>query len=189
MKKNITKQKAFISIFTIFFSAIIVSVLSSLYVLLVKQIEIMNLDSSSYQSLFVADSAFECALYKEQDAFNKIEDGGTSIFVDFTAGQNCLTSGDLTPASVGPTNTSQNPVKVTGTSDPNSIRSKGIFNLQMEVNGNEYCAILTTDKETGITGNFSSAPDPDTISISARSTSCSEPDTTKAIERLIEIYY
>jgi hypothetical protein len=171
------QKKAFISIFTIFFSAIVISVLSSLYVLLVKQIEIMNLDSSSYQSLFVADSAFECAMFKEQKTFANPDDN-KSIFIDHQPSETCYdVTDDLNQVS-----------QDTVTQSP-SVRSKGVFNMKMNVNGSDYCAVLTTDKETGITAYFTSAPDPDTISISARSTSCSEPDTTKAIERLIEFYY
>lgn len=69
MRKIIEKKnKGFISIFAIFFSAIVISILTSLYILLVKQIEIMNLNAPSFQALYVADSAFECALFKEQSS-------------------------------------------------------------------------------------------------------------------------
>lgn len=92
---NLTKlrhKKAFVSIFAIFFSAIVVSVLTAMYVLLVKQIEIINLDYASFQSLYTADSVFECIIYKESTAT-----GTTSIFYPANQGNLgfCGSSGDL----------------------------------------------------------------------------------------------
>jgi uncharacterized membrane protein len=63
-----TKKPAFISIFAIFFAAIISSVLIALFVLLIKQIQILSLDSSSFQAYYTADSAMECAMSKEKAA-------------------------------------------------------------------------------------------------------------------------
>jgi hypothetical protein len=61
-----SKHKAFISIFAIFFSAIIVSVLIAVFMLLIRQIQLLTIDSSSFQAYYIADSATECAVAKEK---------------------------------------------------------------------------------------------------------------------------
>lgn len=176
MRKIIEKKnKGFISIFAIFFSAIVISILTSLYILLVKQIEIMNLDASSFQALYVADSAFECALFKEQSSTSSDD----SVFLPQNSGSfgNCLIPGDSVWLS-NPTLT------VNGVSK----RSKSKLQVSMLVNNQDFCSTVTTDKENGITALFVNAPIPDSMIISGQSRNCTD-NTTKAIERVVEFYY
>ncbi len=177
MKKNVKNKKGFISIFAIFFSAIIISVLTSLYVLLLKQIQIMDTDSTSYQALYVADSAFECVLKKEQDTGTS----DNSVFIPAHSGSigYCLTPGDAVWVS--------QPTIVPGSISA-SRRSKSILNITLDTNYGKFCSILNTDKETGVTAWFTKAPDPDTMSISGQNRECSDT-TSRAVERMIEFNY
>ena len=129
MKRKKTNKKAFVSMFAVYFSAIVVSVLTAIYVLLVKQIEIMNLDTTSFQSLYMADSAFECALYKEQNASSS-----NSVFLPTysTSFGSCATAGDAQWQSV-PT--------------PSAGRVNSILQVGMTTDSGDFCAIVKVGKQ------------------------------------------
>ncbi len=164
-------MKAFISIFAIFFSAIVISILTALYILLVKQIEIMNTDASSFQALYMADSVFECALYKEQQASTTDE----SVFLPANSGGlgDCVSTGDTAWVS--------QPAITAG-------RAQSTFNVSLETINGPFCGSVTVNKETRVTAYFTSAPAPDTITISGQSRDCSDT-SSKVVERLVEFYY
>jgi hypothetical protein len=168
-KKSAEKKSGFISIFAIFFSAIILSVLTALYILLLKQIELMSYESSSFQALYVADSLFECVVYKEQNTPNN------SVFIptNSTLLGNCGTNGDLV--------WSQSP-SVTGG------RANSIAHFTLNTVYGDFCGVAKVNKETRITAFFTSAPDPDSATISGQSRPCTD-NTTKAVERVVEFYY
>ncbi len=174
--KNIPTQKsAFVSIFAIFFSAIVISVLTAIYILLIKQIEMMQIDSESFQSLYVADSAFECMVYKEQTATYT-----ASIFLPANAGNlgNCGNAGDLTWLTQP---TSQTPNGL-------SIRAKSIANFSISTNDGDYCAIMTTDVETADSSQWTTAPSPNIMNIAGHNKACGTP-SQKVVERVIDFYF
>lgn len=165
------KHKAFVSIFAIFFSAIVVSVLTALYVLLLKQIELMSVDASSYQALFVADSAFECALYKEQ-----VNSGKQSMFLqDGNTFDYCLSSGDASLSSITRT-------QATG-------RDTSTLKVKMDTTGGSFCGTDNIDKNYKDTSGFTLPPSPDQMVITGQSKSCTDTSTNKIIEREIDFYY
>ena len=168
-------KPAFVSIFAIFFSAIVISVLTAIYVLLIKQIEMMQIDSQSFQSLYTADSAFECMIYKEQTA-----SGTASIFLPANAGSlgNCGTASDLAWVT---TPTSQTPVG-------QSIRATSTANLKMATNDGDYCAIMNIDIETADSSQWTSPPGPNVISIAGHNKACGTP-SQKVVERVIDFYF
>lgn len=185
-QKYNNKKKAFVSIFAIFFSAIVISILTGLYVLLVKQIELMALDYSSFQSLYVADSAFECALYKEQTAT-----GTNSTFLTPTITvvvvNGVATNVSSTPAPLGECAVSGDlnwvvqPAVTSG-------RAKSTFTMDMSSTLGDFCAFVSVDKETRSTAYFTSPPDPNTIFISGQSRACGGVED-KVIERVLEFFY
>jgi hypothetical protein len=168
--KNQKKKKAFISIFAIFFSAIVVSVLTALYILLVKQIELMNLDNSSFQALYMADSAFECVLFKEQN-----KTGTDSVFFPNNPFGDCGLSGDSTWVSSPVTNASG--------------RALSELKISMVTQQGDFCAYIKTDKQFADTSTQATAPPPNTMNISGQSRSCLDTSGTKIIERLIEFSF
>lgn len=168
--KNNKEKKAFISIFAIFFSAIVVSVLTALYILLVKQIELMNLDNSSFQALYMADSAFECVLFKEQ-----IATGTGSVFFPTNNFGDCGISGDSSWISAPTTNS-------TG-------RALSELKIKMNTQQGDFCAYIKTDKQFADTSTQSTAPPPNTMFISGQSRNCDDTTNTKIIERLIEFSF
>ncbi len=169
--ENKNKKKAFVSMFAIFFSAIIISVLTGLYILLLKQIELMDIDSTSFQALYAADSSFECVLKKEQGA-PTVDD---SIFVPAHSGSlgYCLGSGDTTWVS---------PPTIT------SGRSKSVLNIILDTNYGKFCSTINTDRETRSTAWFTTAPVPDKMTISGQNRDCTDT-TSRAVERLVEFVY
>jgi hypothetical protein len=170
MKKKCNKKfPGFVSIFAIFFSAIVISVLTALYILLIKQVELMSYDASSFQALYTADSAFECALYKEQTAST------TSVFTPTYSSQLgfCANSGDTT--------WSQSPAITSG-------RSISTMKMNLTTSLGDFCGVVAVNKETRVTAFFTTAPDPDSMNISGQNRACSDT-TSKSIERVIEFYY
>lgn len=165
------KQKAFISIFAIFFGAIVVSILTALYILLIKQIEILNMDSTSFQAFYMTDSAFECVLYKEQNSSST-----KSVFLTANSGSlgKCISTGDAVWKS--------QPTTTAG-------RSKSELNISMTSQAGNFCGIITTDKETRDTSSFTTAPTPNYMTISGQGRSCTDSTSTRVVERLIEFYY
>lgn len=158
------KQKAFISIFAIFFSAIVISVLTALYILIIKQIELMNLDSSSFQAIYVADSSFECAVYKEQNASstNSIFQPAYSTSLGY-----CATAGDAVWKS--------SPAITSG-------RSNSVMNVSMTTATGDFCGVITTGKQVDNSeiSNY--------MSIAGQNRACTDT-VTKVIERQIDFYY
>lgn len=176
--KVITHKKAFISIFAIFFSAIIISILTALYILLVKQIQLMNLDSTSFQAAYMADSALECAIYKEQNAT-----GTKSVFrPSGTAFGNCAAAGDAN----WQTTPSGAPVTNSTTGHANSV-----LNISMKVGGEDFCGVVSASEDTRDTSSFTVTPPPNTMVISGQDRACTDTisATTKVIERVISFYY
>lgn len=161
---NKNKKSAFISIFAVFFSAIVVSILTGLYILLIKQLAIMNLDASSFQSIYMADSAFECALYKEQTA-----SGTTSIFLPANSTNLgfCSQAGDAVWAS--------SPVTTSG-------KANSIINVSMDTQQGKFCGVVTTSLQVNNTASSSF------MSISGQNRECTDT-ITKVVERLIEFSY
>ncbi len=159
-------KKAFISIFAIFFSAIVVSILTALYVLLVKQIEMMNLDSASFQAMYVADSAFECALYKEQNASSS-----NSVFLPAYS----TSLGYCGVESPNDTSWQTSPLVTNG-------RSNSVINMKMTTSFGEFCAVVTTGKQVDNSEISSS------MSIAGQSRACTDT-VSKVIERVIDFFY
>lgn len=157
--------------FAVYFSAIVVSVLTAIYVLLVKQIEIMNLDTTSFQSLYMADSAFECALYKEQNASSS-----NSVFLpqNSTNLGYCGTAGDAKFLS--------DPVSTAG-------RSDSILRVRLLTDYGDFCAIVKIGKQTDNSEVSNS------MNISGQSRTCPETlndlnnSTEKVVERSIDFSY
>jgi hypothetical protein len=175
MNNGIIKKQAFVSIFAIFFSAIVVSVLTAIYVLLIKQIEMMQIDSQSFQSLYVADSAFECMVLKEQTATYT-----RSVFLPANAGSlgNCVNAGDLSWVT---SPTSQTPVG-------QSIRAKSVANFSITTNEGDFCAIINTDVETADSSQWTVAPGPNFMTIAGHNKACGSP-SQKVVERVIDFYF
>lgn len=172
--KNSSKP-AFVSIFAIFFSAIIISVLTAIYVLLIRQIQMMEIDSMSFQSLYVADSAFECMVYKEQNA-----SGTASIFLPANSGSlgNCTGATDLVWVSPP---TAQNPAG-------QSIRAKATINLPISTNDGDYCAVMNVDVETADSSQWTNPPNPNFMTIAGHNKSCGSP-SQKVVERVVDFYF
>jgi len=168
-------KEAFVSIFAIFFSAIVISVLTAIYVLLIKQIQIMEIDSQSFQALYVADSAFECMIYKEQTA-----SGTASIFLSGNSGNlgNCTGITDLIWVSQP---TAQNPVGL-------SARSKAVISLPITVNDGDYCAIMNVDVETADSSQWTDPPNPNYMTIAGHNKACGSANQ-KVVERVIDFYF
>lgn len=164
IKKEIYKKNAFVSMFAIFFSAIVISILTAMYVLLIKQIELMTLDSSSFQSFYMADSAFECVLYKEQNASST-----NSIFQpSHSAGLGyCATAGDATWAS--------SPIISSG-------RSNSILNISLTTTLGNFCGVVTVGKQVD------NSEISNTMNISGQSRACTDT-ISKIIERVVDFYY
>lgn len=162
--KYLNKKQAFISIFAIFFSAIIVSVLTALYILLVKQLEIMSIDAASFQSMYMADSAFECALYKETTLT-----GTNSVFQPANSGNlgYCAYVGDAVWKS--------SPTVSVG-------RSYSVLNINMTTDQGDFCGVVTVGKQVD------NSEISNTMSISGQNRNCTDP-VSKVIERLIDFYY
>lgn len=175
MKNNLEQRQAFVSIFAIFFSAIVISVLTAIYVLLLKQIQVMEIDAQSFQSLYVADSAFECMVYKEQTA-----SGTASIFLPGNAGNlgNCTGVTDLVWVSPP---TAQNPAG-------QSIRAKATINLPMTTNDGDYCSVMNVDVETADSSQWTQPPNPNYMTIAGHNKSCGSPNQ-KVVERVIDFYF
>ena len=171
-------KKAFVSIFAIFFSAIVISVLTSLYVLLIKQIEIMNLDSTSFQSLYMSDSSFECALFYEQNA-----SGTDSTFhPSHSSASGIETKGCAIPGDSNWNSSGDKPVTTAG-------RAKSVLNISMKSpSGDDFCGVITTDKETRDTSTWTTPPPPNSMIISGQSRACNDP-VVKVVERVVEFYY
>ncbi len=159
------KQKAFISIFAIFFSSIVISVLTALYILFIKQIEILNLDYSSFQSVYTADSAFECALYKELQNASPT----TSVFLPLNKNNlgYCEIVGDTVWES-----------------EPNI--SNGVSNSRMnfnfDTNQGKFCGQVITSKQINDTQTSH------TMVVLGQSRDCAD-NATKVIEREIDFTY
>jgi hypothetical protein len=175
MKKYTRKKTAFVSIFAIFFSAIVISVLTAIYVLLIKQIQMMEIDSQSFQSLYVADSAFECMVYKEQNA-----SGTASIFLPPNSGNlgNCTGATDLVWVSPP---TAQSPVG-------QSVRSKASINLPIMTNDGDYCAVMSVDVETADSSQWVNPPNPNFMTIAGHNKACGSP-SQKVVERVVDFYF
>jgi hypothetical protein len=163
-KKQIKNNKSgFISIFAIFFAAVVTSVLLSLYVLLIKQIELLNIDASSFQSFYMTDSAFECALYKEQ-----IATGTESFFLPGKSFGNCANAGDAAWI--------QSPVAVTKV-------ATSTFNYSMNTQQGDFCGVVTIAKLT------EPAEQNNRMFIAGQSRSCADTSNTRVIERAIDFVY
>lgn len=174
--QNLENQSAFVSIFAIFFSAIVISVLTAIYILLFKQVEMMQIDAQSFQALYVADSAFECMIYKEQNA-----SGTASIFLPANSTNlgNCGTASDLFWAT---SPSLQTPVG-------RSVRSKSIVNFIFIANDNDfYCAVISTDVETADYSQSLTPPSPNFMTIAGHNKSCGSPNQ-KVVERVIDFYF
>jgi hypothetical protein len=169
------KKSAFVSIFAIFFSAIVISVLTAIYILLIKQIDTMQIDSQSFQALYVADSAFECLVLKEQTATYT-----ASVFLPANAGSlgNCGTAGDLTWVT---TPTNQTPVG-------QSIRAKSKANFSITTDDGDFCAVINTDVETADSSQWTTAPAPNFMTIAGHNKACGTPNQ-KVVERVIDFYF
>jgi hypothetical protein len=159
------KQEAFISIFAIFMSAMVISILTGLYILLVNQIEIMNQDSASFQALYMADTAFECGVYKLQEAT-----GTKSYFLpnNYNGFGNCGNASDT--IWVAPPQTS-------------NARASSILNVGMSTSQGNFCAVVTTGVETG-NSKVSNLMD-----VSGQSRGCTDASTTRVVERIIDFYF
>lgn len=180
-----TKQKAFISIFAIFFSAIIVSVLIAIFVLLIKQIQLLSIDSSSFQAFYTADSAAECAIAKEkraaQEAFETSSaSGSVPTFVwDKTLfrSENWSRLQAEGCASVGDILTDSSPISV-------GNRSKAGFKLILNPDENtKFCGLVTVDR------NLSDASTTNSIAATGRSADCSDASNARVVEREVQIEY
>ena len=169
-------KKGFVSIFAIFFSAIVISVLTAIYVLLLKQIETMQIDAQSFQSLYVADSALECMILKEQTATY-----ADSVFLPENAGNlgNCGEAGDLEWV----TEPTPQP-KVA-----KSIRAKSVANFKMITDQGDFCTIISTDVETATDVQWwVTPPSPNFMTIAGHNKACGSP-SQKVVERVVDFYF
>jgi hypothetical protein len=175
MHKKITKKEAFVSIFAIFFSAIVISVLTAIYVLLVKQIDTMQIDSQSFQALYVADSAFECMIYKEQNATYT-----SSVFLPANSGNlgSCAGGSDLNWV------TPPTPQSAVGL----SIRAKSVANFSFTTSDADYCAVINTDVETADSSQWTTPPNPNFMTIAGHNKACGTPNQ-KVVERVVDFYF
>lgn len=173
LKKN--KKNAFVSIFAIFFSAIVISVLMAIYIVLIKEIEIMQIDSQSFQALYVADSAFECMIYKEQNASNT-----ASIFLPANSGNlgNCAGTGDLSWVTSPALQTPQG----------QSIRAKSKISLPLSAAEEDYCAVIDVDVETADSSQWLNPPNPNFMTIAGHNKACSTANQ-RVVERVVDFYF
>lgn len=159
-------KKAFVSIFAIFFSAIITSVLVGMFSLLIKQVQILNIDASSFQAYYVADSAFECIASKEKNAT------GTASYLlpnNYSSFGFCQSAGDVV--------FTQAPVN-------NGGRATSTLKYSVSTAQGNFCGSVVAGKEVD-----RSVERNDVLIISGQSKSCGDPDTYKIIERGIDFYY
>jgi hypothetical protein len=135
----------------------------------------MEIDSMSFQSLYVADSAFECMIYKEQNA-----SGTMSIFLPVNSGNlgNCTGVTDLVWVSPP---TAQSPEGL-------SIRAKALINLPFTMGDSDYCAVINVDVETADSSQWTNPPSPNFMTIAGHSKSCGSPNQ-KVVERVIDFYF
>ncbi len=166
MKKN-KQKKAFVSMFAIFFSAIIVSILTGMFALLIKQIEILNIDTSSFQAYYVADSTFECLAKKE-----KIATGTKSFFLP----GNSAGLGDCSLA---------NDLSITEVSDPlktNATQITSIIKYDVITDTGFFCGTAEVTKQINTEKN-------NTMFIVGQDRDCGDDSLEKVIERGIDFFY
>lgn len=177
------KKKAFISIFAIFFSAIIVSVLIALFALLIKQIQLLSLDSSSFQAFYTADSAAECAVSLEkqaaQEAYQYSLTSSSSKFVwdttvfrseNWSKFQGCAKMGDVVKDSQPTSNISN--------------KTQAEFKLKFDIDSStQFCGLVTVIR------NLRNLRDSNVISATGRSTSCDDVSNAKVVEREVGVEY
>jgi hypothetical protein len=171
MKNN---KKTFVSIFAIYFSTIIVAILTSLYVLLLKQIQNLNIDNSSFQAFYVADSAMDCGIYKEKTATDTASFFNPSNYSTFGY---CANPGDINWETI-PTE--------------NSGRSRSVLKHSIDTREGEFCGQITTDRlisDLGAAGNVGGAnAAANTMNILGQSRPCNSSDQ-KVVERGIDFSY
>jgi hypothetical protein len=176
-----TKKSAFISIFAIFFAAIVSSVLIALFVLLIKQIQILSLDSSSFQAYYTADSAMECLISKEKLAAEEAYEMSsrtnsivaiwdTTLFRrsnwdDFTG---CIQTGDIEKPSL--------PVEI-------GSRSQSQFYLKLDQDDGQFCGLVSVDR------NLTDSSSTNIVSVTGRSAACSDTSGGRVVERGIDLVY
>jgi hypothetical protein len=167
-------KKTFVSIFAIYFSTIIIAILTALYVLLLKQIQNLNIDNSSFQAFYVADGGMDCGIYKEKTATDTKSLFNASNYNKFNF---CSNSGD--------SSWSQIPAESAG-------RAKSQLKTSLQTKEGDFCAILTVDRlvtDIGATGNVGGAQAvANTMNITGQSRGCNSNDQ-KVVERGIDFYY
>jgi hypothetical protein len=167
-------KKTFVSIFAIYFSTIIISILMSLYILLLKQIQTLNIDNSSFQAFYVADGGMDCGVYKEKTATDTNSYFNPSNYTSFGE---CATAGDATWATT--------PVESSG-------RSRSQLKTSLNTKEGEFCAILTVDRlitDIGAAGNVGGAQaTANTMNVTGQSRGCTSNDQ-KVVERGIDFNY
>jgi hypothetical protein len=175
------KKPAFISIFAIFFAAIISSVLIALFVLLIKQIQILSLDSSSFQAYYTADSAMECAMSKEKaaaaEAYERSSTTNSVVGVwtttlfrrdNWDRLTGCVEVGDIDKPNL--------PVEI-------DSRAQSQFNLKISEGGADFCGLVSVDR------NLTDASSTNIISVTGRSAACSDTSDGRVVERGIDLVY
>lgn len=176
-----TKKPAFISIFAIFFAAIISSVLIALFVLLIKQIQILSLDSSSFQAYYTADSAMECAMSEEKaaaaEAYERSSTTNSVVGVwtttlfrrdNWDRLTGCVEVGDIDKPNL--------PVET-------SLKAQSQFNLKLNQVDNQYCGLVSVNR------NLTDASSTNMISVTGRSAACSDLSGGRVVERGIDLVY
>jgi hypothetical protein len=176
-----TKRSAFISIFAIFFAAIISSVLIALFVLLIKQIQILSLDSSSFQAYYTADSAMECVMYKEKaaayEAYEESSTTNTTVGVwtttlfrrdNWDKLTGCVQTGDIDKPNL--------PIET-------NSRSQSQFNLKLDQGNNQFCGLVYVDR------NLTDSSSTNIVSVTGRSAACSDTSGGRVVERGIDLVY
>ena len=113
----------------------------------------------------MADSAFECVLYKEQTATGTnsvfLQGNSSSLGYCATAGDAVWTTSPFTTAS----------------------RSNSVMNISMDTQGGKFCGVVSAGVQTN------NVQTPNFISISGQNRDCADSTTTKVVERLIEFSY
>lgn len=176
-----SKHKAFISIFAIFFSAIIVSVLIAVFMLLIRQIQLLTIDSSSFQAYYIADSATECAVAKEKIAAQKAyleSASGTPTFIWNTtvfSPDRWMELKDSGCASPGDIDLSQ-PIAIDNTWVTEA-------KLSMPTNDMQFCGLIKVVRNSG---DYNS---PNYIIATGRSIDCQDTSNLRAVERGINVQY
>ncbi len=174
MTLNIKKKKTFVSIFAIYFSTIIVSILTALYVLLLKQIQNLNIDNSSFQAFYVADSAMDCGIYKEKNATDTASLFNPGNYTNFGY---CSNPGDVS--------WSQAPVD-------NGGRAKSVLKYTIPTKEGDFCGIVSVDRlitDIGAAGNVGGATAvANTMTVLGQSRDCNSDDK-KVVERGIDFTY